>query len=447
MGLKVFCLVGVWLLFANGASAAQKSQEFKFENGLKLIVQEDHRSPVAVVQTWYRVGSSYEYDGITGVSHALEHMMFKGTPTYPDGMFSKIVSSRGGLENAFTSFDYTAYYQQWAATNIEKSFELESDRMKNLTLNSEEFSKEINVVLEERRLRTDDNPQALASEIARATTFQTSPYRYPIIGWEADIKGMSVDDLTDWYVKWYSPNNATLVVVGDVVAEEVYNLAKKHFGKLSRVPLPAQKKRPEVAQKGLKRVSVLSDKARVPFVILSYKAPSLPYALESGGSLAEVYALDVLCEILDGDLSSRLQAHLVRGKEVASHVFVRYSPTARLETALTVTAIPRDGVDLETLEKYLIEEINLLSVNPPTDEELERVKTQVAASRVYSQDSMASQATMIGSFDSVGLDWRLKDTYLQEINAVSSAGIVAAAQKHLRKEALTITYLMPEQDL
>ena len=319
--------------------------------------------------------------------------------------------------------------------------------MKNLTLNSEEFSKEINVVLEERRLRTDDNPQALASEIARATTFQTSPYRYPIIGWEADIKGMSVDDLTDWYVKWYSPNNATLVVVGDVVAEEVYNLAKKHFGKLSRVPLPAQKKRPEVAQKGLKRVSVLSDKARVPFVILSYKAPSLPYALESGGSLAEVYALDVLCEILDGDLSSRLQARLVREKEVASHVFVSYSPTARLETVLTVTAIPRDGVDLETLEKYLIEEINLLSVNPPTDEELERVKTQVAASRVYSQDSMASQATMIGSFDSVGLDWRLKDTYLQEINAVSSAGIVAAAQKHLRKETLTITYLMPEQDL
>jgi zinc protease len=258
---------------------------------------------------------------------------------------------------------------------------------------------------------------------------------------------MSVDDLTDWYVKWYSPNNATLVVVGDVVATEVYNLAKKHFGKLSRVALPAQKKRPEVAQKGLKRVSVLSDKARVPFVILSYKAPSLPYALESGGSLAEVYALDVLCEILDGDLSSRLQARLVREKEVASHVFVSYSPTARLETVLTVTAIPRDGVDLKTLEEYLIEEINLLSVNPPTDEELQRVKTQVAASRVYSQDSMASQATMIGSFDSVGLDWRLKDTYLQEINAVSSAGIVAAAQKHLRKEALTITYLMPEQDL
>ncbi len=446
MQLKFFCLLGVWLL-TSAASATLKHQDFKLENGLKLIVQEDHRSPVVVVQIWYRVGSSYEHDGITGVSHALEHMMFKGTPTYPDGTFSKIVSSNGGLENAFTSFDYTAYYQQWAAKNVEKSFELESDRMKNLTLNEDEFSKEINVVLEERRLRTDDNPQALASEIARAATFQTSPYRYPIIGWEADIKGMSVDDLKDWYAKWYSPNNATLVVVGDVVAADVYNLAEKHFKKLPPTSLPVIKQRPEVGQKGLKRVSVFSDKARVPFVILSYKVPSLPYVLVTGGKLSEVYALDVLCEILDGDRSSRLQASLVREKEVASHAFVSYSPIARLETVLTLTAIPRDGVDLGALEEYLIEEIDFLSKNPPTPEELERVKTQVAASRVYAQDSMASQATMIGSFDSVGLDWRLKDTYLQEINAVSSADIVAVAQKYLRKEVLTITYLMPEEGL
>jgi zinc protease len=447
MRLKLIFLLSVWLLLGDHASAALKHQEFKLENGLKLIVQEDHRSPVAVVQVWYRVGSSYEHDGITGVSHALEHMMFKGTPSYPDGNFSKIVSSGGGLENAFTSFDYTGYYQQWAAKNVEKSFELESDRMQNLSLNQDEFSKEINVVLEERRLRTDDNPQALASEIARAAAFQTSPYRYPIIGWEADIKGMSIDDLKAWYTKWYSPNNATLVVVGDVVAADVYNLAEKYFQKIRPVPLPIIKNRPEVRQKGLKRVSVFSEKARVPLVIMSYKVPSLPYALATESPLSEVYALDVLCEILDGDLSSRLQTRLVRGKEVASHAYVSYSPIARLETVLTLTAVPRDGVDLSALENYLLEEVDLLLQNPPTHEELARVKAQLAASRVYSQDSMASQASMIGSFDSVGLDWRLKDTYLQEINAVSSADVVAVAQKYLLKEALTITYLTPEKEL
>jgi zinc protease len=320
MRLKLIFLLSVWLLLGDHASAALKHQEFKLENGLKLIVQEDHRSPVAVVQVWYRVGSSYEHDGITGVSHALEHMMFKGTPSYPDGNFSKIVSSGGGLENAFTSFDYTGYYQQWAAKNVEKSFELESDRMQNLSLNQDEFSKEINVVLEERRLRTDDNPQALASEIARAAAFQTSPYRYPIIGWEADIKGMSIDDLKAWYTKWYSPNNATLVVVGDVVAADVYNLAEKYFQKIRPVPLPIIKNRPEVRQKGLKRVSVFSEKARVPLVIMSYKVPSLPYALATESPLSEVYALDVLCEILDGDLSSRGEKRLLHMRMLAIHL-------------------------------------------------------------------------------------------------------------------------------
>ena len=233
---------GIWI--AVGAHAGDV-QEFMLDNGLKLVVKEDHRAPVVVSQVWYKVGSSYEHAGITGISHALEHMMFKGTKKYPPGEFSRIIATNGGEENAFTSSDYTAYFQTLEKSRLPISFELESDRMRNLVLPKDEFAREIEVVKEERRMRTEDDPQALLYETLNATAFETSPYRQPIIGWMSDLEAMKISSLKDWYKKWYAPNNATVVVVGDVNADEVYKLALKYFAPLPRENIPEVSALPE----------------------------------------------------------------------------------------------------------------------------------------------------------------------------------------------------------
>lgn len=441
-----FRLIATLLIcFAHTLPAAERTHEYMLNNGLKLIVEEDHRAPVAVVQVWYRVGSAHEYDGITGVSHALEHMMFKGTEKYGVGQFSAIVAANGGRENAFTSTDYTAYFQQWSADKVELSFELEADRMRNLVIDNKEFEKEINVVLEERRLRTDDNPQALAIEAARATAFQTSPYRQPIIGWEADIKNMTGEDLRDWYQRWYGPNNATVVVVGDVDPEAVHTLAKKYFGPLKPSDIKRTKSRPEVPQSGTKRISFKSDKARIPYLVMGYKAPVLNDTGEDKGGTEtwEIYALDVLLETLDGDDSARLKRNLVRGSEVASYAGAGYSSSSMLTTLFYLSAVPNDGKSLEALEQALLEEIEAVKTNPPSADELERIKTQVVADTVYELDSMQHKAIIIGSLESVGLSWKLRDEYVKNINAVTAEQVKQVAEKYLTPERLTVAYLTP----
>lgn len=444
------CLIAGAALCCTVASlssvADERTHEFKLDNGLKLVVQEDHRAPVAVVQVWYRVGSAYEHDGITGVSHALEHMMFKGTKDLAPGQFSTIVAANGGRENAFTSSDYTAYFQEWSADNVELSFRLEADRMRNLLIRDDEFAKEINVVLEERRLRTDDNPQALAMEAAEAVAYQTSPYRYPIIGWEADIKSMTADDLRHWYQRWYGPNNATVVVVGDVDPTAVHALAKAHFGPLKPSEIAPPKDRPEVPQHGSKRVNLASDKARVPYLVMGYKAPVLPQAVRGEGVEEwEIYALDVLAEMLGGDDSARLKRNLVRGRELASEISAGISSTSRMTTLFYFSGVPRDGTTLEQLERAIVDEIEGLKKNPPTPLELERIKTQVVADTVFERDSMQHQAIIIGSLESVGLGWKFKDTYVDSIKAVTRDQVLAVAEKYLTPATLTAAYLLPEQ--
>ena len=237
-------------------SWAGSVQEFKLDNGLKLMVQEDHRSPVVVSQVWYKAGSLDEVNGKTGVAHVLEHMMFKGTKKVKAGQFSRIIAAAGGKENAFTSSDYTCYFQQLEKSNLALSFELEADRMANLQLTKEEFDKEIKVVMEERRWRTDDKPQSLVNEAFQGAVYRAHPYSRPVIGFMNDLENMSYEDAREWYDLWYAPNNATVVVVGDVQAQEVYKLAKQHFGKLSTKKLPVRKPQVEPAQLGERRVVV-----------------------------------------------------------------------------------------------------------------------------------------------------------------------------------------------
>ena len=438
-------LTALLAVFAYSALAETRTNEYLLDNGLKLIVKTDNRAPVAVVQVWYKVGASYEYDGITGVSHALEHMMFKGTETLGPGRFSELVAAKGGEENAFTSADYTAYFQTWAAENVPLSFEIEADRMRNLLLLEEEFNKEIRVVLEERRLRTDDNPQALLWEASRAAAYQTSPYRQPVIGWAADLKNMTVADLADWYKRWYAPNNVTVVVVGDVDPEAVYKAAKEHFGPLQRQTLKPPKHRPETIQKGTKSVTLESAQARVPYLMMSYKVPSLVDAIGANAAVEqwEVYALDVLASTLDGGGSARLPKELIRTQEVATQVGADYSSGSRLSTLFNLSGAPSPTHSLDELETALRAEIKKLQTTAPTVEELERIKTQVVADTFYERDSMFYQGLIIGSLESVGIDWKVYEQYVENIQAVTGEQVKAVAQKYLQDDQLTIAKLIP----
>ncbi|MCG6864312.1 MAG: insulinase family protein [Thiogranum sp.] len=426
-------------LFTAAAHAAQPVHEYSLDNGLKLIVKEDHRAPVMVSQVWYKVGSSYEHDGITGLSHVLEHMMFKGTEAHPAGEFSQIISENGGRENAFTSQDYTAYFQTMEASRLPVSFELESDRMRNLALPPKEFKKEVQVVMEERRMRTDDNPQSLTYEQFNATAFASSPYRIPTIGWMGDLKTMAVGDLRNWYQKWYAPNNAVVVVVGDVDPDAVYRLAKKYFGPLKPSDIVKPKPRLEIPQFGPKRI-VVERPAKLPYLIMGYKAPVALTAEQDW----EPYALEVLASILDGGDSARLASQVVRGSQVAASASASYDAFDRLETLFLFSGTPANGHSVADLQKALLAQIKQLQDKPVSAEELERVKAQIRADKVFERDSIFYQAMQIGMLETVGLSWKDADQYLPRIEAVTAEQVQAVARKYLVEDQLTVATLSPQ---
>jgi zinc protease len=428
----VLCLPGLGL-------AAEDAQEYTLDNGLKLIVKPDHRAPVVVSQVWYKVGSSYEQGGSTGISHVLEHMMFKGTPAHPAGEFSRLVSERGGEENAFTGRDYTAYYQRLGSKDLELSFQLEADRMRNLLLDPKEFAKELKVVMEERRLRTDDDPQALTSEQFHAVAFLNNPYRYPVIGWMGDLEHLSVEDLHRWYRKWYAPNNATVVVVGDVDPQRVLALARKYFGALPAEPIIAPKPRSEPEQHGTRSVAV-SAPAEVPYLIMGYPVPVLKTAKQDW----EPYALAVLAAVLDGGESARLARNLVRGSRVAASAGAGYNLYARLADLFLLEAVPAEGHTVDDLRQALLAEVKRLREEPVAPAELERVKAQVAAGKVYELDSMFRQAMQMGLLETVGLDWRLWAQFPARVRAVTPEQVREVARKYLGEERLVHAVLVPE---
>jgi zinc protease len=408
------------------------------DNGMKVIVKEDHRAPIAVSQVWYKVGSSYEPDGITGISHALEHMMFKGTKELPPGEFSRIIAANGGRENAFTSRDYTAYFQTMSADRMEISFKLEADRMRNLLLPAEEFKKELEVVKEERRLRTEDNPNSLTREQFYAVSYRSLPYATPVIGWMNDIKNLQVEDLRAWYRKWYAPNNATLVVVGDVKPEWVLEMAKKHFGPLKAEETPKLKPLREPPQRGVIRTTVRAP-ARQPYLLLGYKTP----VISTADAEWEPYALEMLVAILDGGSSSRISKKLIRGQEIAVSAGAGYSAFSKYSGMLSMSAIPAKGQTVADLEKALRAEIDLLQREPVTPEELQRVQAQVVASQVYELDSVFYQAMQIGTLETIGLDWRLVDSYAENMRKVTPQQVQAVAKKYLTDDRLTVAQLEP----
>jgi zinc protease len=431
-------ITGLVLLMLSVGLAAADVVEHQLDNGMKVIIKQDRRAPIAVSQVWYKVGSSYEFGGITGVSHVLEHMMFKGTENHPPGEFSRIIAANGGDENAFTGRDYTAYFQTMASDRLEVSFELEADRMRNLKLLPEEFAKELEVVKEERRMRTEDNPQSLAYEHFLAGAYESSPYRNPVIGWMADLDSLQVEDLQDWYRKWYAPNNATLVVVGDVEPDQVIALAERYFGPLKPEQVAKPKPRQEPAQRGNKRITVKVP-ARQPYLIMGFKTPVIGKSDEAW----EPYALEMLAYVLDGGSSARLSNNLIRGSKLAVTADASYSAFSRLPGMLVMDAVPAPDENVETVEKALLKEIAAFKSTLVSEDEMERVRNQIIAAKVYERDSVFYQAMWIGQLETVGLDWRLADEYVDHLKAVTAEQIRQVAQKYLVEENLSVAELEP----
>jgi zinc protease len=434
---RLSALLGMTLALALPARA--EIVEDTLANGMKVIVKTDRRAPVVVSQVWYKAGSMDESYGATGVAHVLEHMMFKGTRDVPAGEFSKRIAAAGGRENAFTSRDHTAYFQTLQKDRLELALKLEADRMANLTLSAAEFAKEINVVMEERRMRTEDSAQARLYEALMATAYQSSPYRHPVIGWMDDLRNMTVDDARRWYEQWYTPNNATLVVAGDVDPAQVIGWAKQYFGPIPARPLPARKPQREPEQAGMKEVTVKAP-AKLPVVALAWQAPRL----NDPQADWEPYALEILAGVLDGHASARLNQSLVREKKIATDVGAGFDAIARGPVLFIADATPAEGQTVAAAEAALKAEIARLVKDGVSETELNRVKAQVLAGQVFQQDSLFYQAMQIGEWTTAGLDYKARDTRYAKLKAVTADQVKAVAAKYLVDDRLTVAVLDPQ---
>ena len=413
--------------------------ETQLANGLRVIVKEDHRAPTAVHMVWYRAGSMDEKDGTSGVAHMLEHLMFKGTKNLRAGEFNKRVAEAGGRDNAFTSHDYTAYFQIVPKAALPEMMQLESDRMANLKLDAKEFASEMKVVMEERRLRTEDNPHALVHEALNSLMFQAHPYRRPIIGWMDDLEHMTWQDARDWYRQWYTPSNAYVVVVGDVDHREVFRLAQKYYGPIKSHALPERKPQNEPEQVGIRRVSVKAP-AELPYLAMAWKAPRLRDVQKD----RDPYALDVLSSVLDGHDASRFARNLVRGSRVAQSAGAGYDATLRGEADFVLDGQPAAGKTIADLEAALRAEIKRIQDEGVSEEELTRVKTQSIAAQIYKRDSLMAQAMEIGGAEAAGQSWRDIDTLLEKIKSVTAEEVQAVARKYFTDDTLSIAVLDPQ---
>lgn len=417
--------------------------EYQLENGLKIIVKEDHRAPVVMSQIWYRVGSTDEPIDKGGISHLLEHMMFKGTTSVSSDDFERLIAKFGGVNNAFTSYDYTGYYELFPANRFSLALELEADRMSHLTFDEAAFAKEHQVVMEERRQRTDDNPLAKAYESFRLLALPNSPKGESIIGPMSELESITLADLKDWYKQWYAPNNATLVIVGDVKPQEVFAQAKLYFGALKPSDTPA---RPSVRQSGFRGYKkVDSEQAvQVPVLLMGYNVPSLLTA--GANNDKEAYALSLAQDVLDGGLSARLESRLVREQGLLTSVGTSYDLFDRGDGLFLLQATPRDGVSLEQAEQAIMAEIDKLAIEPIAAEDISRAKTSTVTGLVYAQDSMGGQAQMIGSLQSIGLDDTLIAMLPSKLDTVTVTDIQAASKKYLVKDNLTVMHIIPPKE-
>jgi len=420
-------------------------------NGLTVVVKPIPRAPTAVHMLWVRVGSMDEVDGYTGLAHMLEHMMFKGTPSVPAGEFSRRVAALGGRENAFTDRDFTGFFQQIPSSRLSDVMKLEADRFAHNIWPDEEFKKELEVVKEERRMRTDDSPRSALYEQLESTQFLASPYRRPIIGWMNDLDNMQPQNARDFYQAWYAPNNAILVVVGDVNPEQVLALAQTNYGDLPQKVLPVRKPRIEPEQKGIRRVSFKAP-AKQAYVALSWKVPGFKgfanhdkMSQEDQLASKEALSLTVLSALLDGYEGARLDRALTQGtKRVAQEVGSYYDFAGRGPQVFVLEGVPKEGVTMQILEEQLKAQIQKVARDGVSEEELKRVKAQWLASSVYKRDSLFNQAQEIGAFWARDLPLDTSDLLIDPLLQVTAQEVQAVAKKYFSDDQLTVAYLWPQ---
>lgn len=412
--------------------------EFKLSNGLRVVVKEDHRSPTVAQMVWYKAGSIDEFNGISGVAHVLEHMMFKGTKTLKVGDFSKIVASLGGKDNAFTSRDYTAYYQQLQSKYLKRAMELEADRMANLQIDDKEFKKEMQVVMEERRWRTDDQPQGKLYEAFMATAFQSNLTRNPTIGWMSDLDRMTYKDAQYWYNTWYAPQNATLVVVGDVKPQQVREWANQTYGKVKPKKTDVHHEQKEPKQEGTRRVEVKAP-AENPYVLIGFKVPKL----ENVKTDRDPYALMVLSAVLDGYSGARLNRELVQDSKQAVDVGAGYDLIGRAPSLFLLDATPAAGKTVAELETLLLAQVKKVADQGVSEQELARVKAQLVASQVYKRDSGFGQAMEIGRALTLGFQVSDIDLMIEQLKSVTAAEVQAVAARYFSPDQMTVGTISP----
>ena len=436
--MKWHTLAGFAVLATVTALPAQANPyETVLGNGMKVVVKEDHRAPSVVSMVWYRAGAIDEVDGHSGLAHVLEHMMFKGTKNVPLGQFNARIAAMGGMDNAFTSYDYTAYFQQVPSRSLGEVLSLEADRMVHLNWPDEEFKRELEVVKEERRMRTDDQPRALVMEQLMSSAFREHSYRRPVIGWMQDLDAMQPNDARNWYKDWYAPNNATLVVVGDVAHEQVFALAAQKFGKLAAGKLPSRREMYEPPQQGVRR-STIKAPADLPYVALAWQVPTLRRPTDD-----ETHALTVLAGVLDGYDGARLGRELVRNSKTAVSAGAGYDGISRGPSLFILDGAPAPGFTVTDVETALRAQITRIQKEGISQAELDRVKAQVLAQRIYKNDSLMGQAMEIGMLETTGHSWRDEPAILEGIRRVTAEAVQSVANKYLQDDALTVATLDP----
>jgi zinc protease len=432
--IRKFLIIVIGLCFAFPASAKLfDAQEFELSNKMRIIVAQNHKAPIVTSMIWYKVGSIDDFAGRTGLAHFNEHLMFKGTHMVPEGEFSKIIARNGGVDNAFTSYDFTSYHQTIAKDKLELLMLLEADRMKDILLSDKAFEKEHKVIVEERLSRYENNPKALFGEKMNGILWGKNPYGKPVIGFMDEIKAISKDDVLRFHKKWYAPNNAILVVAGDVDPTEVKNLAEKYFGHIPAVDLPA---RGDVNIEPLDinaRISMRHEQVKQPFLKRSYIAPSIMVDSERMS-----FAIDVLSEILGGSTTSRLYRSLVIKQKIAVSAGSWYNANNLGKGTFSIYASPSENVDLADLEKAVDDEIEKLMREKITTQELEKAKKRLWYGLAYLRDNTETIAEILGRYAVIGYPIKELETWDEKIKSVTLEDVMKAAN-HLFLNAVHIT--------
>jgi zinc protease len=426
------------------STTATMAQQFTLPNGLTVIIKPDRRAPTAVHMLWVRVGSMDEVDGTTGVAHVLEHMLFKGTDVLKVGEFSQKVAALGGRENAFTTKDYTGYFQQIPSDKLEDVMKLEANRFAKNQWPDEEFKKELEVVKEERRMRTEDNPHGLLWEAMTGVMFTASPYRRPIVGWMSDLGAMTPDDARSFYRQWYVPNNAAVVIAGDVDVAKAKALVEKYYGKIPSRALPARKPREEPVQAGIRRIDFKAP-AEQAYVSLAFKVPQITTPSATDTATLDAYALIVLSAVLDGYSGARLDRALTQGDDrVADSAGAYCGLSGRGPQICALDGVPAKGKTASQLEVALREQVVKVAREGVSEAELNRVKTQWVAGQVYQQDSVFSQARSMGANWASGLPLDADEVVIERLRKVTAEQVKAVAAKYFGDDAMTVGTLLPQ---